>query len=55
VTSLTGVTWEEATAGGVQGKYGDVPAVYLGKNELIRNKRALGRKKDQADIESLGG
>jgi len=27
---------------------------YLGKNEMIRNKRALGRKKDEADIEALG-
>ena len=54
VTSLTGVTWEEAAAGRVTGRYGDVPVSYLGRNELIRNKRALGRKKDEADIEALG-
>jgi hypothetical protein len=31
-----------------------VPVSYLGRNELIKNKRALGRKKDEADIEALG-
>jgi len=54
LTSLTGVTWEEAAAGRVKARYGDVPVSYIGRNELIRNKRALGRKKDEADIESLG-
>ena len=54
VTSLTGITWEEAAAGRVRAEYGDVPVAYLGKQELIRNKRALGRKKDEADLEALG-
>lgn len=54
VTSITGVTWEEAAAGRVAGHYGNIPVTYLGKNEMIRNKRALGRKKDEADIEALG-
>jgi hypothetical protein len=54
VTSITGVTWEEAVVGQVKGKFGDVPVNYLGRNEFIRNKRALGRKKDLADIEALG-
>jgi len=54
VTSITGVTWEDAAAGRVAGHYGNIPVTYLGKNEMIRNKRALGRKKDEADIEALG-
>ncbi|MBI3597212.1 MAG: hypothetical protein HY203_08685 [Nitrospirae bacterium] len=54
VTSITGVTWEEAAAGQVKGKFGDVPVHYLGRKEFIRNKRTLGRKKDLADIEALG-
>lgn len=54
VTSLTGITWEEAAAGRLRAEYGDVPVAYLGKKELIRNKRALGRKKDEADLEALG-
>ncbi len=54
VTSITGVSWEEAAAGRVEGNFGDVPVHYLGRKEFIRNKRALGRKKDLADLEALG-
>jgi len=53
VTSLTGLSWEEAAAGRVKGTYGDVVVNYLGKKEFIRNKRAIGRKKDLADLEAL--
>lgn len=55
VTSLTGVSWKEAAAGCRPGKYGDLRVRYLGKKEFIRNKRAIGRSKDLADIEALGG
>jgi hypothetical protein len=54
VTSLTGVCWEEAASGRIEGKYGDVFVYYLGREEFISNKRALGRKKDLADLEALG-
>jgi hypothetical protein len=53
VTSLTGVSWGEAAAGRVKGKYGDNEVHFIGRKELIRNKQALGRKKDQADLEAL--
>ena len=45
---------EEAAAGSRPGKYGDLRVRYLGKKEFIRNKRAIGRSKDLADIEALG-
>jgi hypothetical protein len=54
ITSLTGLSWQEVSSGKVQGTYGDVPVYYLGRKELISNKKALGRKKDLADIEALG-
>ena len=54
VTLLTGVSWEDADAGRVAGKYGDLEVYYLGKKEFISNKRALGRKKDLADLEAIG-
>ena len=54
LTSLTGVTWEEARAHRVAGYYGDVPVHFIGKNDYVRNKRAIGRKKDAADLEALG-
>lgn len=54
ITSITGLSWEEAAAGREKGSYGDVIAHYIGKHAIIRNKRALGRKKDLADLEALG-
>jgi len=54
MTSITGVTWEEADRGKVIGLYGDTPVPFLGREQYIANKRALGRKKDLADLESLG-
>ncbi len=54
LTSISGVSWEEAHAGRVEDSYGDVPVAYLGRNQLVANKRATGRKKDLADLEALG-
>ena len=54
ITSLTGVSWEEVVATRAPGNYGDVPVFFIGRNEFIANKRAMGRKKDLADIEALG-
>jgi hypothetical protein len=54
VTSFTGVSWEEASAGRNEGKYGDIPVYYLGREQFITNKRALGRRRDLADLEALG-
>ena len=54
MTSITGVPWEKADKGKVKGLYGDIPVHFLGRKEYIANKRAMGRKKDLADLESLG-
>jgi hypothetical protein len=54
ITSITGVSWEEATSARIIGSYGDVPVFFIGRREFITNKRAMGRKKDLADIEALG-
>jgi len=54
VTSISGVSWEEASANMVDGEYGNVPVKFLGREELVKNKRAIGRKKDLADLEALG-
>jgi hypothetical protein len=53
VTSISGVSWDEVAAGRQKGMYGPVRVDYIGRQELIRNKRAAGRKKDMADIEAL--
>ncbi len=54
MTSLTGVAWSEVFAHKVAGKYGDLSVNYIGRQELVANKRACGRKKDLADLEALG-
>ena len=54
ITSITGVSWDEAFSHRIPGKYGEVQVHYIGYEEFIRNKRAIGRKKDLADLEALG-
>ncbi len=53
-TSITGLTWKQVAANRVTGDYGDVPVYFIGKEDFIANKRALGRHRDLADIEALG-
>ncbi len=54
ITSLTGVSWEEAFSGRMNGKYGDISVHYIGREQFVTNKRATGRKRDLADLEALG-
>ena len=54
MTSLTAVGWEKAEANKVEGNYGDTAVYFISKDDFIANKRALGRKKDLADLEALG-
>jgi hypothetical protein len=54
ITSITAVSWEEANQGKQKGMYGDVSVCFLGRDHYLANKRAIGRKKDLADIETLG-
>jgi len=54
ITSISGVSWQQAYASRVAGKYGDVFVYYIGRDDFIANKRASKRKKDLADIEALG-
>jgi hypothetical protein len=55
ITSVSGVSWEKADAGKVAGYYADAPVSFIGRDDLIANKKAIGRKRDVADIEALGG
>ncbi|MBN1902941.1 hypothetical protein JW926_16580 [Candidatus Sumerlaeota bacterium] len=54
MTSLSGVSCEEAFSNKMSGKYGDTPAYFIGREQFLKNKQACGRKKDEADIEALG-
>jgi len=54
ITSISGVSLVEAFAGALEGKYGDIPVLYIGRDQFISNKRAIGRLKDLSDLEALG-
>ena len=54
ITSISGLSWEEADTGKVPGQYAQTPVCFISREDLIINKRATGRKKDAADIEALG-
>ena len=53
LTSLTGLNFDEAWAERTPGLLGGLEVHFLGREALIRNKRALGRARDLADLESL--
>ncbi|MFT7620819.1 MAG: hypothetical protein ACI97A_004477 [Planctomycetota bacterium] len=54
LTSISGLTWEQASKNRVAGNYGGAAVSFIGRVEFIANKRATGRMKDLADIEALG-
>ena len=54
LTSISGVSWEDAWADRTEGFYAEVPVHYLSRNHFIINKRATGRLQDRADLEALG-
>jgi hypothetical protein len=53
LTSIDGVTFDDAYPKRVTTRLDDVDVPLLGLAELIRNKRILGRPKDIADVASL--
>ena len=54
LTSITGVSWQQAESGRVTGHFGDLLVNFIGRSEFVANKKALGRKKDFADLEAIG-
>lgn len=53
LTEISAVFFEEAWAGRIEGKYGDQRAWILGREQLLKNKRAVGRAQDLLDVEKL--
>lgn len=54
LTGVTGLEFAEAWAGRVVHRVGDLEVPFLGRDALVRNKRATGRFKDLGDLEALG-
>jgi hypothetical protein len=53
VTSIDGVSFQEAWTHRVDARHGDVPVHLIGREEFIKNKRAVGRPQDLIDVERL--
>ncbi len=54
LTSIGGVGFDEAWNGCIPAELDGLPVRFLGRDALIRSKRAAGRPKDLADLAALG-
>ena len=53
LTTISAVDFDDAWAGREQGTLDGLPVFFIGRDALIRNKRAASRAKDRADLEAL--
>lgn len=54
LTSISGVAFEDAWSNRVVRQVGAAPVPFIGRVDLVRNKRATARPKDLADLDALG-
>ena len=53
LTSIKGIIFPEAWKKRATGQYGDIQVFFISKEDLIKSKRASGRKQDLVDAEKL--
>jgi hypothetical protein len=53
ITSITGVTFDEAWPARLNAEFDGMPVGVLSRHHLIQNKRAAGRPQDLADVDFL--
>jgi len=53
LNDIDGVTFADAWETRVEGDFGGVHVVFIGREKFVQIKRAAGRPKDLADIEAL--
>jgi hypothetical protein len=53
VSAIDGVSWRDAWAARFPGSFGGVDVFFIGRSELVRNKRASGRPQDRLDADIL--
>jgi len=53
LTSITGVSFPEAWERRVTAKYGKQAVFFISKQDLITNKKGMGRKRDLEDVDEL--
>lgn len=54
LTSINGVSFDEAWAGRVEGELAGMTVRVIGRQALVQNKKSTGRAQDRADLEALG-
>ncbi len=53
INDIDGVSFNNAKADRVRGKYGDTDVFFISKKHLLENKKATPRSKDKVDVEEL--
>ncbi len=53
LTSIGGIDFPSAWKNRITGNYGNISANFISKTDLIKNKKAVGRPQDIADVEKL--
>lgn len=53
INEISGVFFSDAWDNRVRGKYGDIAVNFIGRIELIKNKKSTNRPKDKLDAEEL--
>jgi hypothetical protein len=53
LTSISGVTFDEAWRHRVRGELDGLPVAFIGRTQLVANKAASSRAKDLADLDNL--
>ncbi|MDO8526302.1 MAG: nucleotidyltransferase [Deltaproteobacteria bacterium] len=53
INKVEGVVFEQIWKNKISGTYADQPCFYIGRSELLANKKAMNRPKDQGDLDFL--
>ncbi|MCK4981793.1 MAG: nucleotidyltransferase [Victivallaceae bacterium] len=53
LNQIDGVEFTEAKKNLIRGKYGNIEVSFIGKSDLIKNKKSTSSSKDKADVEEL--
>lgn len=53
VSEIAAVEFADARLNTVRGRYGHIEVVFIGRDDLLKNKRATGRTRDLGDAEEL--
>ena len=54
LTSISGVSWDEAFPGMIREVFQETRIPFIGKEAYLKNKHSSGRPKDIADIDAMG-